>query len=53
MTHEIDITHLTPAEPILLAEHLQELNRRVESLDSGAMAPGKSWEVVRDRLWRS
>jgi hypothetical protein len=33
-------------------EHLHELNRRVQALDSGAMVPGESWEVVRDRLWR-
>ena len=69
MNPDIDISQLTPAECILLAEqlwerarnhpeavpvppeHLQELNRRLQALDSGEMAPGEPWEIIRERLW--
>ena len=69
MKPDIDISQLSPAECILLAEelwdrvrihpdavpvrpdHLAEIQRRVDALDSGAMAPGESWEVVSARLW--
>jgi putative addiction module component (TIGR02574 family) len=70
MITDLDISRLSPAECILLAEqlwerarnhpealpvppeHLQELNRRLNALDSGEMAAGEPWEVVRERLWR-
>jgi putative addiction module component (TIGR02574 family) len=69
MKPDIDISQLSPAECVLLAEqlwerasnhpdaipvppeHLEELQRRVEALDSGTMEPGEPWEVVRARLW--
>jgi putative addiction module component (TIGR02574 family) len=69
MTIDLDISRLSPAECILLAEqlwerarnhpeavpvppeHLQELSRRLDALESGEMAPGEPWEVVRERLW--
>ncbi len=70
MNPEIDISQLSPAECILLAEQLweqarahpeavpitpaqlEELNRRLDALESGKMPPGEPWEVVRDRLFR-
>ena len=69
MKPDIDISQLSPAECILLAEelwnrvsshpeaipvrpdHLAEIQRRVDALDSGEMPPGEPWEVVRARLW--
>lgn len=69
MKPDIDISQLSPAECILLAEelwyrarnhpeaipvdpeHLAEINRRVDALDSGTMEPGEPWEAVRARLW--
>jgi len=69
MKPEIDISQLSPAECILLAEQLweqarahaeaipvtpaqlEELNRRLDALNSGTMAPGEPWEVVSERLW--
>jgi putative addiction module component (TIGR02574 family) len=33
-------------------EHLAELSRRIELIDSGAMEPGEPWDVVRVRLWK-
>lgn len=36
---------LTPAQR-------DELNRRLDALDSGEMAAGEPWEVVRERLFR-
>ena len=70
MIRDLDISQLSPAECILLAEQLwerarahpdavpltqaqrDELNRRLDELDSGATGPGEPWETVRDRLWR-
>jgi putative addiction module component (TIGR02574 family) len=69
MKPDFDISQLSPAECILLAEqlwdrarnhpeaipvppdHVAEIKRRVEAIDSGAMAPGEPWEAVRFRLW--
>ncbi len=69
MTQGIDISSLSPAECILLAEELwqrarshpdalaltpaqqEELHRRLDALESGAIRPGESWEAVRQRLW--
>lgn len=69
-TRPFDISHLSPAERILLAEelwdsvaahpdqlpvpseHLAEIARRIELIDSGAMEPGEPWDVVRARLWK-
>ena len=69
-TRPFDISHLSLAERILLAEelwdsvaahpdnipvpqeHLTEIDRRMELIDSGAMKPGDSWDVVRARLWK-
>lgn len=69
MKPDIDISQLSPAECILLAEelwdrarnhpeaipvrpdHLAEVQRRVDALESGAMGPGEPWEIVRARLW--
>ena len=31
-------------------EHLQELNRRLNALESGKMEPGEPWDVVSKRL---
>jgi putative addiction module component (TIGR02574 family) len=31
-------------------EHLQELNRRLDALDAGEMAPGEPWPIVTGRL---
>jgi putative addiction module component (TIGR02574 family) len=39
------------AVPITEAQR-RELERRVAALDSGEMAPGEAWEVVRERLFR-
>ena len=33
-------------------EHLAEITRRIELIDSGKMEPGESWEAVRARLWK-
>jgi putative addiction module component (TIGR02574 family) len=70
MKDEIDTSHLSPAECILLAEQLweqarahseaipvttaqrEELDRRLDALETGKMSPGESWEVVRERLFR-
>ena len=67
---DIDTSHLSPAEYILLAEQLweqarahpeaipvtpaqrEELDRRLDALETGSMPPGESWEVVRERLFR-
>lgn len=69
MKHDIDISQLSPAECILLAEqlwervsrhpehvpvpqeHLDELRRRLDAIESGQMEPGEPWAVVRERLW--
>ena len=32
-------------------EHLHELNRRLDALESGKMEPGESWDIVSKRLW--
>jgi putative addiction module component (TIGR02574 family) len=32
-------------------QHLNELNRRLDALESGAMPAGEPWEIVRKRLW--
>jgi putative addiction module component (TIGR02574 family) len=70
MKPDIDISQLSPAECILLAEelwdrarahpdavhvhpeHLAEVQRRIEAIDSGAMEQGNSWESVRSLLWK-
>ena len=70
MKQEIDISQLSPAECLSLAEQLwervrthpealpvtaaqmAELDRRLNALESGAMEPGESWELVRGRLWK-
>jgi putative addiction module component (TIGR02574 family) len=70
MKPEIDISQLSPAECILLAEelwdrasahpdalpvppeHLAEIERRIEAINSGAMGRGEPWETVRARLWQ-
>jgi putative addiction module component (TIGR02574 family) len=69
MKRDLDISQLSPAECILLAEelwdrarnhpdaiplpfeHLAEIERRIEAIDSGAMGSGESWEAVRLRLF--
>lgn len=69
-TRPFDISHLSLAERILLAEelwdsvaahpdnipvppeHLAEITRRIELIDSGAMTSGEPWDVVRARLWK-
>lgn len=69
MKDGIDISRLSPAECILLAEQLweharthpeaipvtaaqrEELDRRLDALETGKMPPGETWEVVRDRLF--
>ena len=70
MSHEFNISHLSPAERLRLIEelwdslaadpdtvpvppeHLQELNRRLDALDAGEMAPGEPWQIVNERLSR-
>jgi putative addiction module component (TIGR02574 family) len=70
MTSDLEISHLSPAECVLLAEelwdsarthpkavpvppeHLAEIERRIEAMDAGAMAPNEAWDVVRTRLWK-
>jgi putative addiction module component (TIGR02574 family) len=69
MKPDLDLSQLSPAECILLAEelwdrarahpeaipvpaeHLAEIERRIEAMDGGAMGSGEAWEVVRFRLW--
>ena len=69
-TRPFDISHLSLAERILLAEelwdsvaahpdnipvppeHLAEIMRRIELIDSSAMKAGQPWDVVRARLWK-
>jgi putative addiction module component (TIGR02574 family) len=38
------------AVPLTRAQE-DELNRRLDALDSGEMAAGESWEIVRERLF--
>jgi hypothetical protein len=70
MKQDIDISQLSSAECMVLAEELlerarahpepilvppgqlEELNRRLDTLDTGTMEPGEPCEIVQHRLYK-